>query len=110
MNGINLLDGWFKFPVGDAAFYAVFGFVFVFLGIVLLILILTCLGKGISAWRGRKKKKRSQAVEEAPQTSLPEPTAGISPEVIAAIAAAVAAYTEAETGKCDFIVRRIRKI
>ncbi len=54
MNGINLLDGWFQFPVGDAAFYAIFGFMFVFLGITLLIVILTCLGKGMDAWRGRK--------------------------------------------------------
>lgn len=109
MNGMNLL-AWLKYPVGDAAFYAVFGFLFVFLGIALLIIILTCMGKGMDAWRGRKKKKRqAEPVEQVP---LPEKQAeeGISPEVVAVIAAALAAYEEAESGSCGFVVKRIRKI
>lgn len=109
MNGINLLDGWFQFPVGNAAFYAIFGFMFVFLGITLLIVILTCLGKGMDAWRGRKRKQPKADKETA---ALPEATQeeGVSPQVIAAITAAIAAYTEEQASKCDFVVKRIRKI
>ena len=38
----NLL-AWFKYPVGDGAFYAAFGYVFVFLGIAILVFLFTIL-------------------------------------------------------------------
>ncbi len=107
---MNLL-AWFKFPVGDGAFYAVFGFVFVFLGITLLILFFTLFGmvmKRVNA-RGENKRQaaREKAVAASPVTHAEE---GIPPEVVAAITAAIAAYYEGEQVKCDFVVRRIKKI
>ncbi|MGN0822748.1 MAG: OadG family transporter subunit, partial [Candidatus Gallimonas sp.] len=91
MNALNLLDGWFQFPVGDGAFYAVFGFLFVFFGITLLILILTALGKILDA---SNKKKRAKVVPAAPvatELKREEKTDEIAPEVVAAITAALAA-------------------
>ena len=96
--------------MGDGAFYAVFGFVFVFLGITLLILFFTLFGmvmKRINE-RGESKRKAAQekAVAAAPVTTAED---GVSPEVVAAITAAIAAYYEGEQVKCDFVVRRITK-
>lgn len=100
-DGIHLEGG-----VPMAIFYAVFGFVFVFVGIVLLILLLAGLGLLMKRINARREKKTP-----AP-AAPPRPVAeeGIPPEVVAAITAAIAAYTEGEASKCDFVVRRIRKV
>lgn len=106
----NLLDGWFKFDVGEGAFYAVFGFLFVFLGITLLILIFTVLGKVMAKVNARKKEPKKQAKAEAPQTPAVAIEEGASPELIAVISAAIAAYYEGTQQKCDFVVRRIKRL
>ncbi len=106
---LNLLDGWFKFPVGEGAFYAVFGFVFVFLGITLLILIFTGLGKVMSVVNEKKSRKNAHPPVSQAQTPKGEEM-GDDPELIAVITAAVAAYYEGENVPCDFIVRRIKKL
>ncbi len=79
----SILSDWFKLNVGDGAFYAIFGFLFVFAGIALLVVIFTVLGVIMK---------------------------GISPEVVAAITAAIMAVYEGENAKCDFIVKRIKRL
>ena len=114
---LNLLDGWFKINPGDAAFYALLGFVFVFLGITVLILIFTLLGfimKKITAKRERKqdekRRKQSAQISEEP-SALPEQSEeGITPELIAILTAAVAACMSEEKSTCEFVVRRIKKL
>ena len=108
----NLLD-WFKFNVGDGAIYALFGLLVVFAGIVILILLFTALGKIMKeankprAPRKRKKKEN----EEKPAEEIPAVTEeGISPELVAVISAAIAAYYEGENVKCDFVVKRIKRV
>ncbi len=104
---LNLLDGFFKFDLGEGAFYAVFGFAFVFAGIALLICIFTLLGFLMSKLSGRKRKREERA--SAVNSVLPE-AEGIPPETVAAIAAALAAYYEEAPQKCDFVVRRIKRL
>ena len=66
----NLLDGWFKFNLGEGAFYSVFGFIVVFIGIVLLIFILFLIGKAIEWVRG-KKKGGAPARQDVPAPASP---------------------------------------
>lgn len=112
---LNLLD-WLKIPIGDATFYAIFGFLFVFLGIVVLILIFTLLGlvmKKINTRKAKPKKAKSQEKERVPveaQPILQAESTEIPPEVIAVITAAIAACLESENATCDFVVRRIKRI
>lgn len=106
---LNLLDGWFKYNVGEAAFYAVFGFVFVFLGIVLLILIFDGLGWIMKRVDARKSKKEIRGKAPAFSAETSENEGELSPEIVAAITAAVSAAMQAENVKCDFIVRRIQR-
>lgn len=105
-----LLDGWFKFDVGDGAIYALLGFVIVFLGIILLVLIFTALGKIMTTLPKKKAKKAG----ENPTISAPEDRKadeeGIPPEVVAAITAAVTMCLEGEKSQCDFVVRRIKRL
>lgn len=102
-DGIHLEGG-----LGTGAFYALFGFVFVFVGITLLIVILSLLGKGMS--KVNEKKAQQTAKKSAENVaSAPVVEAGIPPEVVAAITAAVAAYMEQEQSKCEFVVRRIKR-
>ena len=103
---LNLLDGWFKFDIGDGAFYSVFGFLFVFIGISLLIVIFTLVGLAMKKANARKRTKKES---DTPVLQIEEEE-GVTPEVVAAITAALMAYYEQENVKCDFVVRRIKKI
>ena len=107
---LNLLS-WIKFNVGDGAFYAVFGFVFVFLGIALLVGIFAALGiimKKVNARKPRvKKSKKGKPVEPTePQAEVK----AVSAAEVAAITAAIAMFYEGENVKCDFVVKRIKRI
>lgn len=103
---LNILAGWFEFPPGEGAFYAVFGFFFVFFGIALLIAIFTLLGAVMKRINGRKRKESEPRESVVVQTKEEE----LSPELIAVLSAAIAAYYEGTGGKCDFVVRRIKKL
>ena len=107
---LNLLDSWLKVKIGEGAFYAVFGFVFVVAGITLLILIFTLFGAIMKRINEKREASAARAVEA--KLSAPQEESGDepSPEVIAAITAAIAAYYEGEKVACDFVVRRIKKI
>ncbi len=114
----NLLS-WFNFPVGDSAFYSVFGLVFVFFGIALLVAIFTVLGIVMKKINARPKKekqekkakaKKNEKTQDKPVVPSIEETQGLSPEIVAVISAAIAAYYESENAKCDFVVRRIKKL
>lgn len=112
-----LLETFFKMDVGEGAFYALFGFLFVFCGILVLIVIFTVLGlimKELEAWKKKKKTSTKNAQETTPEiTSAPvsekEVEEGISPQVVAAITAAVAVCLGQNGQQCDFIVKRIKR-
>ncbi len=108
---MNLLDSFFKVDLGEGAFYSVFGYVFVIVGIVILVAIFTLLGlvmKKVSSKKAPKNAKIPDVRESTPHPfSDPDE---ISPETVAAITAALMAFYQTEDVKCDFIVRRIKKI
>lgn len=101
----NLLEPFIKVNLGEGAFYAVFGFLFVVAGIAVLIAIFTLLGSVMKRTAGRKK---GETVER--QSAIDVAEEGIPPETVAAISAALAAYYEAAPQKCDFVVRRIKRL
>ncbi len=104
-----LFDGFhIEGGLGSAAFYAAFGLLFVFVGIVLLVAIFTLIGLIMKKTNARKKAGAEKDVPKAAE--VPSAEKGIPPEVIAAITAAVAAYTAGEKAQCDFVVRRIKRL
>lgn len=101
---------------GEPFLYALIGFVVVFIGIAILIAIIWLVGLLMRKTNnlelltniGKKKVKESENIEsqkEEIQTSdeIPE-------EVKAAIVAAIMAYYQKEDSKCEFTVKRIKKI
>lgn len=117
--GTALLDGFLKMNVGEGAFYAVFGFAFVFCGIAVLIAIFSVLGLVMKKLGKRKQAKAAAEQAEAQaktstETAAPKETIsadeGLSPQTVAAITAAVAAVLSENAQKCDFIVKRIKRL
>lgn len=106
-------DGNYYFSnFGEALIYALLGFVIVFVGIVLIILIIWFVGFLMRKTnnfaflnRIRRKKKLSEPITEVAETND-----GVPDEIKAAIVAAIMAYYTEEQPKCEFKVKRIKRI
>ena len=113
---------YFSDRFGEPAIYALIGFLIVFIGIVLIIAIIWLIGllmrktnnlaflanfgkKIKNAIAGIKKKKEDVATNEAVADSDEVPD-----EVKAAIIAAIMAYYSEEKPKCEFKVKRIKRL
>ena len=111
---LNLLaeanDPFRSANVGEASLYALLGFSIVFLGIAFLIFVVWAVGKGMTAFekKAAESKKKPEPVQETPKVSNTEEE--LSDEVVAVITAAIAAYYQKENKKCDFTVKRIKRI
>ena len=101
-----------KTSIPEAALYAVLGFAIVFLWISFLILVVGLVGKVMNKTKATPKAKETQAVKEEIATSLAvsESTEEISEETIAVITAAIMAYYQQTQQKCEFTVKRIKRI
>lgn len=101
---------------GEPFLYALIGFVVVFVGIVLIIGIIWLVGLlmrktnnlEVLSKIGKKKAKKAENVQL--QKAEEQASDEIPAEVKAAIVAAIMAYYQQEEGKCEFTVKRIKKI
>lgn len=102
--------------LGEPFLYALIGFVIVFLGIVIIIGVIWLVGLIMRKTNNlefltKKKEKKSKAIEEKqPATVAAVDSDEVPEEVAAAIVAAVMAYYQQEEGKCEFTVKRIKRI
>ncbi len=88
--------------VGEAALLALLGFVVVFIGIAFLVFVVWAVGKIM----GNREKKSTKIADE----TAPVEDEELSEEIIAVITAAIAAYYQKQSQKCDFTVKRIKRI
>ncbi len=96
----------------DALLYAALGFLVVFVGITILILIVWLMGLIMKKVNGLpKKEKQEEPLKQTPAVTAPVEEE-IPDEVKAAIVAAIMAYYESEeqSCKCEFTVKRIKRI
>lgn len=112
-NFLSLLNQEGSLELGEACLYALVGFALVFAGIVLIILIIWLIGLLMKktdnlAFLTNLGKKRKKTTEQVVVADAPEEE--ISPEVRAAIVAAIMAYYIADKPKCEFKVKRIKRI
>ncbi len=97
--------------IGEAAINALIGFSVVFAGIALLVFVVWLVGKIMNP-----ATKKSESVKKSAPVAPPKPqvkqqqTDELSEETVAVITAAIMAYYERENRKCEFTVKRIRKI
>ena len=97
--------------IGEALVYALLGFAVTFLGIIILIFFVWAYGKIIKSVRqGAGKKAKGKTEESEAQAAVPAADGEIPVEVRLAIVAAIAAYYEGESSKCEFKVKRIKRL
>ncbi len=111
----NLLavQGYPKYVnLGEAALYALIGFLVVFAGISFLILIVWLVGKLMAKTNDFLKSKKEDPIVKKELERVPAPVQSeeIDEETVAVIMAALMAYYEKNNPKCEFTVKRIKRI
>lgn len=103
--------------LGEAALYALIGLLVVFVGIVIIIAIIWLVGLIMRKTNNLEflTKKREKKVKKSEVTEKVAPDANsddgdVPDEVKAAIVAAIMAYYQESETKCDFVVKRIKRL
>ncbi len=94
---------------GEVSLYALLGFAITFLGIAFLIFVVWAVGKGMSKVTGETKVSKPK-VEEVVVSPVTIKEEEITEETLAVITAALMAYYEQANVKCEFVVKRIKRI
>ena len=119
-SGTSLPEGYQKIGIGEALVDALLGFIVVFIGIAFLIGIIwlvgfcmrkaTGTGDGAGAEPAVTEKEKVETSGQAAVLPAVWAEEELSEETVAVITAALMAYYAKETPKCEFTVKRIRKI
>jgi sodium pump decarboxylase gamma subunit len=100
--------------IGEATLYAILGFAVVFVGIAFLIFVVWLVGKFMSKATGKdvvKEKAQPKAIEKSKEKpAVKTDIDKISEETLAVITAAIMAYYQQNGPKCEFTVKRIKRI
>ena len=115
LDKILAVEGYPKYiEPSEAIIYAVLGWLIVFLGICFLIGVVVLVGHLMKKANGKQAGEVNQKIkEEKPKenvASVQAESEAIPEEVVAVITAAIMAYYEQNNPKCEFTVRRIKKI
>lgn len=102
-----------KATVGEAALYALIGFLVVFVGIALLIAVIWLVGKVMTKTQNGEIKEKP--VQETPvKAPIAQTSTGgnddVDEETLAVITAAIMAYYEQQNSRCEFTVKRIKRM
>ena len=99
-------------PIAEAALYALLGFLLVFVGITFLIFIVWLVGKimGKSKMVKEPTKKEKPMPVSLPQVQPAQDVNAVDEETIAVIMAALMAYYQKNNPKCEFTVKRIKRV
>jgi Na+-transporting methylmalonyl-CoA/oxaloacetate decarboxylase gamma subunit len=109
-------DNWYFDNFGEPAIYALIGFLVVFAGIVIIIAVIWLVGfimRKTNNFEFLTKKRTKKVIKEqvdVQQTVDDNQTDEIPDEVKAAIIAAIMAYYQEKEEKCQFTVKRIKRI
>ena len=121
---LNLLNSAPKrfVELGEVSLYALIGFAVVVVGIAFLIFIVWAVGKALDknnqeskpdVQKTAKKQESVKATEAktaAPLQVSADATEELNEETVAVIMAAIMAYYEKNNPKCEFTVKRIKRI
>lgn len=110
LTSASLPEGYQDVSVGTAALYALIGYLVVFAGIAFLIFVVWLVGKLMAKSQPMQKKAM---VETKPASVAPIQTTEeeeVDEETVAVIMAALMAYYETNNPKCEFTVKRIKRV
>jgi Na+-transporting methylmalonyl-CoA/oxaloacetate decarboxylase gamma subunit len=111
LTSATLPEGYQKVSIGTSALYALIGYAVVFAGIAFLIFIVWLVGKIVSKPKAVPQKT---VTNDEPALKLPTKTTDsdeeVDEETVAAIMAVLMAYYETNYPKCEFTVKRIKRV
>lgn len=111
---LHLLNAVRYVSIPEAALYALIGFVVVFIGIAFLVFVVWAVGKILNSFDRKTDNKEAKALAEEKLTKAtilePENADEIPEETVAVIMAALMAYYQTNQPKCEFTVKRIKRI
>ena len=111
LTNASLPDGYQKIGVDLAALYALIGYLVVFAGIAFLIFVVWLVGRIMTGMKtSDAPKKAPDAVKETVSPSIEKQSDEVDEETMAVIMAALMAYYENNYPKCEFTVKRIKRI
>lgn len=112
--------------LSEVSLYALLGFIVVFVGILLLIAIIWAVGKAMTVLENKKTQTPTKPNKAEHSSAAPTNTAASTPatlsnaddsidtdvdeETVAVIMATVLAYYQTNYPKCEFTVKRIKRI
>lgn len=107
-------DPFRKATIGEASLYALLGFLVVFVGIAFLIFVVWLVGKVMTKVPTGATTKESVSAERPNEnvadSIAPADGEDLDAETVAVITAALMAYYQQTTPKCEFTVKRIKRI
>ena len=106
----NAVDKTRTVSIGEATLLALLGYLVVFLGIAFLIFIVWLVGKAMVKTSVKTEKKVEKPVANVVNKVEEENSDEITDETVAVITAAIMAYYQQNNPKCEFTVKRIKKI
>lgn len=106
----SLPAGYQDIDVGDAAIDALIGFLVVFAGIAFLIFVVWLVGRIMVGSNTRRKEQKPALIEKQETAPIVEEEDSVDEETVAAIMAVLMAYYEKNNPKCEFTVKRIKRI
>lgn len=111
LTSASLPEGYQKVSAGTAALYALIGYAVVFAGIAFLIFVVWLVGKLMVK---SKPAPKQETAKETPAVAIPTVNPSteeeIDEETVAVIMAALTAYYETNYPKCEFTVKRIKRV
>ena len=102
----------YKPEISEVLLYALIGFLVVFMGIAFLVFMVWLVGELIKKATTNAKEKAGKLVQELPKETLPVSADSneVDEETIAVITAALMAFYQANNPKCEFTVKRIKRV
>ncbi|MBO5737114.1 MAG: OadG family protein [Clostridia bacterium] len=111
LTNATLPEGYQEVSIGTVSLYALIGYLIVFAGIAFLIFIVWLVGKFMTKPQPAVKNVK---IDEKVSLDTSEQDAGLDDEVdeetAAVIMAALMAYYETNYPKCEFTVKRIKRV
>ena len=100
--------------IDESALYALLGFLVVFVGIAFLIFVVWLVGLLMAKTNVKTKEKKAEDVAETinqtSKTASSSSDESVTDETVAVITAAIMAYYQKNNPKCEFTVKRIKRI
>lgn len=110
LSNSSLPEGYQDVLVGTAALYALIGYLVVFAGIAFLIFIVWLVGKLITRAKTAEQPMKAEKTVEPSALSVEEFEEELDDETVVLIMAALMAYYEENNPKCEFTVKRIKRV